>query len=435
MGLLASSRPDKRNRVRILFYGQSITAQGWVREVERHLRQKFPHADLVIENRALEGFPSQFLVKTAETDVYPYYPDLLVFHAYGAHDAYETLIRSVRERTAAEIMLQTDHVTREADFSEQTDPTRIPLAAAHWAEFMNHRWLPELKARYQTALCDPRSVWKEYLTHYKMAPSALLSDECHPNAHGDFLLAESIKDCLAYDAHTRSPAQAWVKTLTVGQGFDVGWQDGVLRVPFDGNRIDVIFAPHEEAQTASAVHPRYQVLIDGKAPSAWPELYAFTRALSPSAGKWPLLTQIGSEAPLRVERFKLEVRTVSREPERYAFRLFGSQTGFDGEGSSEERFVSNSKRVVLPPESWGVRYALELSGHEIPERFEIIWDVVMQGVDQFGLDFEPARHGSEASLTVAQGLPNGPHFLELRGPARAIHSLRVYRPPLTPEPR
>jgi hypothetical protein len=102
MRLLATSTPEQHNTVRILFYGQSITEQKWSQFVADDLRQRFPHANLIIENRALAGFSSQLLVKTAETDLYPFQPDLLIFHVYGAHDKYEDIIRRTRERTTAE---------------------------------------------------------------------------------------------------------------------------------------------------------------------------------------------------------------------------------------------------------------------------------------------------------------------------------------------
>jgi hypothetical protein len=44
MTLLATSTPAKRNRVRILFYGQSITQQDWSKRVADDLRRRFPHA-------------------------------------------------------------------------------------------------------------------------------------------------------------------------------------------------------------------------------------------------------------------------------------------------------------------------------------------------------------------------------------------------------
>src|SRR5450755_1984382 len=92
MTLLATSTPQHRNTVRILFYGQSITEQNWWQSVADDLKRRFPNANLIIENRALGGFASQLLVKTAETDLYSFYPDLMIFHVYGAHDQYENII-------------------------------------------------------------------------------------------------------------------------------------------------------------------------------------------------------------------------------------------------------------------------------------------------------------------------------------------------------
>src|SRR5690242_4616738 len=76
MTLLATSTPRHRNHVRVLFYGQSITEQEWSRYVSNDLRRRFPDADLEIENRAIGGFASQLLIRPAEHDVYPFYPDL-----------------------------------------------------------------------------------------------------------------------------------------------------------------------------------------------------------------------------------------------------------------------------------------------------------------------------------------------------------------------
>lgn len=72
MRLLAESTPEKRNTVRVLFYGQSISEQAWWKIVADDLRARFPNANLIIENRALGGFAAQMLVRTAETDLYPF---------------------------------------------------------------------------------------------------------------------------------------------------------------------------------------------------------------------------------------------------------------------------------------------------------------------------------------------------------------------------
>ncbi len=85
MTLMAASTPQKRNTVRILYYGQSITGQRWSDRVDAWLRKTYPNTDFVTANLALGGFASRLLVRTAEYDVIPFYPDLLVFRVYGSH--------------------------------------------------------------------------------------------------------------------------------------------------------------------------------------------------------------------------------------------------------------------------------------------------------------------------------------------------------------
>ena len=42
MTLLATSTPEKRNRVRVLFYGQSVTRNPWWQDVATYLRTTYP---------------------------------------------------------------------------------------------------------------------------------------------------------------------------------------------------------------------------------------------------------------------------------------------------------------------------------------------------------------------------------------------------------
>ena len=143
--LLSTSTPSDRKTVRVLFYGQSISQQAWWKEVARYLHATYTNANLVIENRAIGGHSSQLLVKTAEADLYPFQPDLLVFHVYGSHIEYENIIRRVRERTCADILLQTDHITSDASLTEETDPAK--LTPAKWDPWMNHVFLPGTAAK------------------------------------------------------------------------------------------------------------------------------------------------------------------------------------------------------------------------------------------------------------------------------------------------
>ncbi|MBM3845361.1 MAG: SGNH/GDSL hydrolase family protein [Verrucomicrobia bacterium] len=432
MRLLATSTAEKRNTVRILFYGQSITEQKWAKLVEEDLRRRFPHANLVVENRALGGFSSQILVKTAETDLYSFQPDLLIFHVYGSHDKYEDIIRRMRERTTAEILMQNDHLTKPADFTEETDADKLPPAGKHWDAFMNHNWLPSLAKKYGAELCDQRALWKAYLRENNLEPKTLLKDSVHLNAHEEWFMAECVKAYLRYDPKLGpSPAEGWVKTYEVGK--DLRWMNGKLRLEFQGNCVEVVCKPGTAGPAA--------VRIDGRKPSEFPELYGFTRAVTQPSGKWlvkwPVIAPIGAEKPLLIEDWTLAARRVDAANEKlFSFALTGSKTGSDGEGRSDGRFVSKSGRVVIETNDWNVTYALNLGGIKpVPDTFEVKWKVEARFVDEF-VSPGVTDAAVETRLTLASGLSNGKHTLEIAGSeGTPIAVIRVYRPGLAPARR
>jgi hypothetical protein len=98
MKQLSDSTPEHPARVRVLSYGQSITAQPWTSAVKKELKQRFPSVQFEFHNPAIGGCKSPSLVRTAEPDLYPWYPDLLIFHVYGPMEPYEEIIRKTRER-------------------------------------------------------------------------------------------------------------------------------------------------------------------------------------------------------------------------------------------------------------------------------------------------------------------------------------------------
>ena len=82
-------------------------------------------------------------------------------------------------------------------------------------------------------------------------------------------------------------------------------------------------------------------------------------------------------------------------------------------------------------------YALLLARIKpVPDRFPVTWSVVPHFVDQIvwpgGRPLVPsgARPAIETAVTVAQGLSNAKHILEIAGDANTpIAAVRVYCPP------
>jgi hypothetical protein len=418
MALLATSTPQKRHRVKILFYGQSITEQNWWKLVSEDLRRRFPHADLETQNLAVGGFASQLLSRVAEHDILLTYPDLVIFHVYGDHLKYEEILRRIRTQTSAEILMQLDHVTQwPVENPDQKDPL-------WWDFMMNREFLPAHAKKYACGLVDVRGQWLDYLKAQKLEPKALLSDDVHLNDHGCFVMAEILKRYLVYRPELPpDEAQSAIRTLAVGK--DLAWQGNRLKLAFEGNRIDLLAGPGNPGSA--------QILIDGRKPSSFSECIAFTRT-SLSQTRWgPAILRVTSEKPRQVETWTLTINEVDDSAAHLKFSLLGSRTGPDGEGVSSDRFVSNSGRVVIEPEDWWVKTIQEWTKTKVPAGFEVTWKAVGLYSDAFVPPKieDPSR---EYALTVAQGLPNAAHTLEMVGPA-AIRAIRIYRPPLKESPR
>ena len=181
------------------------------------------------------------------------------------------------------------------------------------------------------------------------------------------------------------------------------------------------------------------VTIDGRKPSEIPQLYGFTRAVTKPEGKWPVkwpvVAPISSEKPLLIEDWTLDVKRANPSNEKeFAFTLTGSKTGADGEGRSDQRFVSKSGRIVITPEDWNASYAIGLAGIKpVPEHFRVMWDVTPLFVDEF-VSPGVKTPAIETTVTLAQGLPDAKHTLEISGGAETIAALRMYQPPLEVRP-
>ena len=121
----------------------------------------------------------------------------------------------------------------------------------------------------------------------------------------------------------------------------------------------------------------------------------------------------------------------SEDGKHFKFELIGSKTGLDGEGTSDKPFISNSKRIAIEPEDWNLEYCKAVFKTSIPADLETRWKVIPQSVDFVSQQVAPAP-GIEASLTLAQELPNAKHTLELiaeGGKKPNVRALRAYKPP------
>lgn len=425
MRRLATSTPQKRKPVRILFYGQSITVQPWWKTVAATLHKRFPHADLTVQNKAIGGFGISRLRRTAEHDLYGGYPDLLVLHAYGVgRGQLDKFVAEIRRRTTCEIVLWTHHVCVQKRRDGESDADFAKRLAKH--QQRRDKASEEIRRvakTYGCELVEVRKRWKRYLADNDLQPKELLGDHIHLNKKGWAVMAPLIADHFRYVEGAENPWSDCVETREVQPG-----EGGRILLTFKGNRVDAVAAD----LPANAPPPRSKVRIDGKPPSANPRLYGFTRPSKAPHAWYPALLEVGHKEPLLRETWMLRVTESNKDATELHFTVAGSKTGPDGAGVSTKRFVSASGRVVIEPDAWNVAGAIKWFKKPMPEDFAVTWKAVGSFVDTF----QPGKGrpaGAVKITTLASGLENAAHTLEIvptGGKPVGASAVRIHRPPV-----
>lgn len=415
MTLLATSTPTRRNTVKILMYGQSASKQTYWRMLQADLRLRFPYTDLIMECRAIGGFSANLLSRTAQQDMYDFYPDLVIFHDYGAEEDLAKIYGTLRRTTTAEMLLQTNYVTRGGTLE---DPYFGDL-------------LPKMAEQFALELGEVRAPWWEYLQQQHLEPDDLLVDGGHTNMRGNLLLADLLLPYLVYRPELPNDNwKNWVKDYHLDD--DMQWQDGKLTLEFTGNRVDLIASEHEVN-----FYPSAQVFIDGKKPSEFKSCYTITRPNETGLEDWPwhgAIIHVAWQSTPMLEDWTATITGTRSDPQGYEFSLHGSKTGADGAGNSWSKFVSNSGRVILEPEDWFLRDSRNMAGGlqwQIGDT--LTWSVLPLFHDTY---HSPRTDDLtiEYAQTVVQGIDNTRHTLELIAGDNGIPPLagiRVYCPPLT----
>jgi hypothetical protein len=220
------------DEVRILVYGQSISEQKWWEETRDWLRAQYPRGNLVMEQHAHGGCPSQCLLGRSSwfldgttrnrvlEDVFAWNPDLIIFNVTGRHDDYETLIRSFKEGCVAfddhvvpavhcpatarypgykpaEVLIQTYHRVDDVDYNA-TLPMLPPVPEDQWSYWMSTVWIPGVARRHGAQVAPVWEGWRAYLLAHNLKAAELLSDGAHLNDAGNKVMAALTKPFLCY---------------------------------------------------------------------------------------------------------------------------------------------------------------------------------------------------------------------------------------------
>lgn len=411
MKAMAESTTEKPAHVRILFYGQSIVGQHWSRQVMDELKRRCPTVKFEVQNRAIGGYGAERLSRTAESDLYPFYPDLLFFHDYGSLTKYEEIVKKVRDTTTAEIVLWSSHLSkgqRAQDMLAERD--------------LRTRTIADIAERYGAMYVDLNRKWSEMLLRNGWAEYDILADGIHMNTRSPALdlYAQFIYEDMARLPGTDAePAvNGTIECVPLSDPRVKKGADGSLTLSFTGNRV-VAVSDGTGAAGATGV-----LALDGNDPATYPELWYTTR---PGTGPmWmPFVDHVDIDAPAVAEKWTLTfLEGTQTNANPIVYSVAGSVTGPDGTGTTHARFRSNSGRAVLDPKDINCIWQYSYSKKQAKPGFTVSWETR----PLFAAPYVPAP--AEARTTLVQNCANGPHELTVaaKGGALGIRGFIVHAP-------
>lgn len=410
MHLLSTSTAEKPNKVKILFYGQSITRQDYSRKIiGARLREAFPRAQLELINPAIGGYEAPRSLLTLHHTLVPEQPDLVVFHVYGGEEdgSYEKILQEIRDKTSAEIMCVTHHIDNygpEKDAQlDHASQLRIELAEKYGAEIV-----------------DLRSDWRRYMDMHGMEASDLLVDRIHLNAHGGELwgaLQARHFEVQPFDAvqkqgniETINFCNNEMDTVRFEKGDWKSTKEGLvsqrtnvqLTVPFQGARIDAVGRSHDAL---------LDILLDEKKPSAIPEIWATTLPSATPIDYRPAIMRVALSGVPVAETWTVTVDRCREDGLEFSYSVRGSVSGEQGRGDHTGIFRSLNGYIEIRPEWFTMEHAICIQKSPIPVPFEITFDVYPMVPDQLRW----SAHGDNCSgqYTLLQCLKNGSYNLQL----------------------
>jgi hypothetical protein len=410
MHLLSTSTKERPNKVKILFYGQSITRQDYSRKIiEAMLREKFPHAQLEVLNPAIGGYQAPRSLLTMHHTLIPEQPDLVVFHVYGGEDdgSYEEILKRIREETSAELVCVTHHLDNYGPEQETQRDEASQLRR-------------DLARKYNAELVDVRKHWRRYLEMHDLRVEDLLVDKIHHNQHGgelwgalqarhfqvqpanpidwddrvsQFDLREGVPDFLRLDPSKWSADAEGLRNNGAG---------GILTIPFEGSRLDAVIQQGRG---------RAEIRVDGRKPSEILSNWAANLPSQTPIDYRPAIMRVILHGQPVEETWRVTVEWCSDDGNEFIYSVRGSISGDQGEGDHTSVYRSKNDIIELRPEWFTMEHAIRIKREPIPTPFEITWSVYPMVPDVLELSIagkKPIRQ-----TTLVQCLPDGAHELTI----------------------
>jgi hypothetical protein len=432
LDIIRTSMPANRKVLKVLFYGQSFTGSGWDRAVVEHWHKRYPNTVFVVENRALGGFASPALLRTTEQDIAAFYPDLIIFHVYGNHHAYEQIIHLFRSKTAADIIVQTDHSAELPDppcreglrmtlHQQPGCAGLIWLKQRNWYDEMSYHIIPRIAKEYALAVEPQRTWWRDYLLETDSDPQDFFADGVHLNEKGKALIARFFNryfDQLV--EHVSAREKDNINSIAANTAAD---RNGHETLHFDGTRLELI--------SSTRLFTRLDIRVDGESQDDLDGCYRVTRASSiETVPEWPMVRRIELRHNHIAEDWTATLTQISPDQKNFAFTVRASKTGDEGAGDSSHDFMSRSGRLNIAAEDWMLQRAYDLKHMALRGPLEVKWSVV-NDCDGLPEVIDLGEGEVQYRYVLATGLANRQHTVMLSfrpNDLANVLEFRAYRP-------
>jgi hypothetical protein len=425
MKALEESTAEKPAYVKVLFYGQSIVGQHWHPYIIKGLQKKYPTAIFEVANKAIGGYQAENLIRTAESDLYPYYPDILFFHVYGNMEKYEEIIKKVRATTSAEIVLWTSHLNAKENPKELLEsPDKRSVA------------IKEVAERNNCMFIDLRTKWCEMLLANNWESKEMLGDSVHMKNEKTGCMAKTYyahfigeELCRIKGANGEADVSGKIEVVSLKDKRIKRRSDGSLELSFEGNRVVAV--------SDGKGKEKIDIKLDAKNPSEFAEMYYNTRP-STLVSWMPMIRCIErKEGVMPVKEDWTLTYIEGTEPfGPLVYKVEGSVTGLDGEGRSDADFESKSGRAVIKKADfqaiWQYSYFVKSKikkGDPLKGKYAKVGETIKwKTLPLFAEDWIPGK--VDERTTLIQNCSNGKHKLTLKskGSVKGIKEFIVYSP-------
>lgn len=420
MKAMEESTAENPARINVLFYGQSIVAQAWTKLVEEELVRRYPTVKFNFVKKAIGGFESPLLRRTAETDVYPEYPDLLFFHVYGSLKYYEEIVAKVKTRTTADVILWSSHVKVGEDPREML-------------KFRDERTrgIEAIAKKWGCMYIDLNRKWCEYLIATDTPVKDMLRDVIHLNEKAFPLYANSILDDIV-----RIPGLSGderhsgvISEISLDDPSVKRLPGGGYEVSFDGNRLVAV------SDGTGSASDKVEVFLDGRPLADEAGEYYSTRVTC-----WPMWmpaivhVDLGDK-PLQEDWVLTFIEGTNPDGQVLHYKVRGSKTGEDGEGWSTNDFTSVSGRIKIAKRDWRMPWCVKTTNDQLKKagkpELDILHGRELRWAVKPTYDWPYPKKAAGGQVVLAQGCANGQHVLRILpkpGVSLGIAKFFVHKP-------